>query len=447
MFLSETVTSPTLAAQWKAVQAKYPQAKLVQYEPVNQDASRAASKAAFGDYYDTQYKLEDADVILALDADFLGGIGFPGFLPMSAAWAERHRFDKDKPMNRLYVVETMPTVTGFKAEHRLALKPSEIDAFANALAGGNSTLSNPEAQKFLSAVLEDIKKTGGRFAVVVGPQSSQAAHTAALTVNGSQGAVGKTVFYTETVVPLPSEHVADLKALVADMNAGKVQWLVMLGVNPLYNAPADLAFEVAFNRVPNSVHLGSHVDETGFYSTWHINKAHYLESWSDARACDGTISIVQPMIEPLYAGKSAHDVLQTLLDPSVSAYNAVLANAKTYITGGGAAASAAAPAAVAAKGAASVSPDQAAKAALGLAAASTPLELAWRKALHDGWIANTAFTPKTLGAPKGGCYDGVACGQRDRDQLQAGSFGVRRPLWKQWLAAGVAEAGDEHELG
>jgi len=382
VFLSETITSPTLAGQWKQVQAKYPQAKLVQYEPVNNDAGRAASKAAFGDYYDTQYKLEDADVILALDADFLGGIGFPGFLPMSAAWAARHRFDKDKPMNRLYAVETMPTVTGFKAEHRLALKPSEIDQFANALAGGNSALSNPEAQKFLSVVMADIKKSGGRFAVVVGPGSSQAAHAAALTLNAAQGAVGKTVFYTETVAPMPSEHAADIKALVADMNAGKVQWLVMLGVNPLYNAPADLNFEDAFNKVPNSVHLGSHVDETGFYSTWHINKAHYLESWTDARAYDGTISIVQPMIEPLYAGKSAHDVFQTLLDPSVSAYNVVLTNAKTYLTGGGAAASgAAAPSA---------------------AAAGSPFELAWRKALHDGWVANTAFAPKTLGAPKSG---------------------------------------------
>jgi MoCo/4Fe-4S cofactor protein with predicted Tat translocation signal len=357
VFLSETITSPTLAAQWKQVQTKYPQAKLVQYEPVNQDAGRAASKAAFGDYYDTQYKLEDADVILALDADFLGGIGFPGFLPMSAAWAARHRFDKDKPMNRLYVVETNPTVTGFKAEHRLALKPSEIDAFASALAGGGATLANPDAQKFLTAVQDDIKKSGGRFAVVVGPGSSQAAHAAALTVNGGS----KAVAYTETVVPIPGEHAADLKALVGDMNAGKVQWLVMLGVNPLYNAPADLEFEAAFNKVPYSVHLGSHLDETGFYSTWHVNKTHYLESWTDARASDGTISVVQPMIAPLYGGKSAHDVLQGLLDPSVSAYDAVLANAKTYITGG-------------------------------------DFPTAWKKALHDGWVANTAFTPKTLTA-------------------------------------------------
>ncbi len=406
VFLSETITSPTLAAQWKQVQAKYPQAKLVQYEPVNQDAGRAASKAAFGDYYDTQYKLDDADIVLALDADFLGGIGFPGFLPMSAAWAARHRFDKDKPMNRMYAVESMPTVTGFKAEHRLALKPSEIDAFANALAGGSSTLSNPDAQKFLAAVLDDIKKSGGRFAIVVGPGSSLACHNAALTVNAAQGAVGKTVFYTETVAPIPSEHVADLKALVADMNAGKVQWLVMLGVNPLYNAPVDLEFEAAFNKVPNSVHLGSHVDETGFYSTWHINKTHYLESWTDARAYDGTISIVQPMIAPLYNGKSAHDVFQTLLDPSVSAYNAVLANAKTYLMGGGGTKSTAAndpaPAANSAtKGAGAGAADKsAAGAAPAPAAADNPFELAWRKALHDGWVANTAFTPKTLGALK-----------------------------------------------
>jgi hypothetical protein len=165
-----------------------------------------------------------------------------------------------------------------------------------------------------------------------------------------------------------------------------------------------LEFDVAFNKVPNTVHLGSHLDETGFYSTWHINKAHYLESWSDARAYDGTVSIVQPMIEPLYAGKSAHDVLQTLLDPSVSAYNAVWRMRRRTSGGGGAAAPAAG------ESAASVSGDEASKAALGSnAAASTPMELAWRKALHDGWIANTAFTPKTL-APKGGAATAATVG-------------------------------------
>ena len=373
-FLSETITSPTLAAQWKQVAAKYPQAKMVQYEPVNNDAARAASKAALGDYYDTMYKLEEADVIVSLDADFLGGIGFPGFLPMAAAYAERHRFEAGKTMNRLYVVETMPTVTGFKAEHRLALKPSEIDAFAAALAGGSADGLSAGAQKFLAAVKDDIKKSGGKYAVVVGPQSSAAAHAAALTVNAD--AVGKAVFYTETVNPVPSEQTAELKSLVADMNAGKVEWLVMLGVNPMYNAPADLEFASAFNRVPVTAHLGMLQDETGIVSTWHINKNHYLESWSDARAYDGTISVIQPMIDPLYGGKSAHDVLQVLLDPSQNSYDVVVANAKTYMKG--------------------------------------DFATAWRKALHDGWVDGTAFTPKTLTAKAAANADSSAALRNDK---------------------------------
>jgi MoCo/4Fe-4S cofactor protein with predicted Tat translocation signal len=395
-FLSETITSPTLGAQWKQVSAKYPAAKLVQYEPMGGDAGRAVSKAAFGDYIDTQYKLDDADVIVALDADFLGGIAFPGFMPLSAAYAERHRYVRDQPMNRMYVVETMPTVTGFKADHRMALKPSEVDIFANALAtgGDGAGLPNADAQKFLAAVQADLKKSGGRCVVMVGPQSSAACHAAAHAVNASMGAVGKTVFYTEPINPVPSEQGEDLKSLVGDMNAGKVKWLVMLGVNPLYNAPRDLEFETAFNNVPMTVHLGEYLDETGFYSTWHVNKSHYLESWSDARAYDGTISIIQPMIAPMYGGKSAHDVFQALLDPSISPYDAVVANAKTYITGGDFAG-------------------------------------AWRKALHDGWVDGTAFTPKTMGAPKAAApvaaapasANGIEISYRTDQSLYDGRYG------------------------
>ena len=366
-FLSETITSPTLAAQWKQVQAKYSQAKLVQWEPVNRDSAMAASKAAFGSYTDAQYKLENADVILSLDADFLGGIAHPGFLPMAAAYAERHRYEEGKTMNRMYVVESGATVTGFKAEHRLALKPSEVVEFANALAAGTSQGlgvffdANSDAGKFFLSVMKDLKANAGECVVIPGEQASPAVHAAAYALNASLGNVGKTVVYTETVNPMPSEQVADFKSLVADMNAGKVQWLVMLGVNPIYSAPVDCEFETAFNKVPNTVHLGSHVDETGSISVWHINKSHYLESWSDARAYDGTISIIQPMIAPMYNGHSAHDVLQSLADdakaplgnPLMSAYDAVVANAKTYIKG--------------------------------------DFATGWRKALHDGWVADTAF--------------------------------------------------------
>ena len=366
-FLSETITSPSLAAQWKQVQAAYPQAKLVQWEPVNQDSSRAASKAAFGSYTDAQYKLEEADVILSLDADFLGGIAHPGFLPMAAGYAERRRYEEGKTMNRMYVVETMPTVTGFKADHRLALKPSEIEQFANKMAryveGSLHFTTNVPEYVFLGHVADDLKKSGGRCVVIPGEQASPAVHAAAYALNSALGAVGKTVIYTETVNPMPSEQVADLKSLVADMNSGKVEWLVILGVNPIYSAPSDLHFQDAFAKIPVTVHLGSHVDETGSIVTWHVNKAHYLESWSDARAYDGTISIIQPMIAPLYGGVSAFDVFQTLLEnKQISAYDVVVANAKTYIKGDFAA--------------------------------------SWRKALHDGWVEGTAFTAKAGGAGK-----------------------------------------------
>jgi molybdopterin-containing oxidoreductase family iron-sulfur binding subunit len=357
-FLSETVTSPTLAAQWKEVQTKYPQAKFVQWEPVNQDSSRAASKAAFGSYADARYKLEDADVILALDADFLGGINQPGFLTLAAGYGERHMYEEGKKMNRLYAVESMPTSTGMRAEHRLSLRPSQIEGFADALVYGIApSWLNEEQKKFFNVMLADLKKNPGRAVVIPGEQSPASVHAAAYALNTLLGAVGKTVVYTETVNPMPTEQLAEMKSLVADMKAGKVQWLVMLGTNPIYNTPVDLGFADAFDKVPVAVALSNYVDETATISTWHLNKSHYLESWSDARAYDGTISIVQPMIAPLYDGKSSHDVLQTLLaDPKASAYDAVVANAKTYIKG-----------------------DFAAN---------------WRKSLHDGWVADTAFAPK-----------------------------------------------------
>ncbi len=367
-FLSETITSPTLYAQWQGVQKAYPGAKLVQWDPVNQDSSRAASKAAFGSYTDAQYKLESADIIVSLDADFLGGIAHPGFLPLAAAYAERHRFDAEEPnktMNRLYVVETMPTVTGFKAEHRLALKPSEIAVFADALANGTTpSLSNPAAAAFLTALQKDLKANAGKAVVIPGEQAAASVHGAAYKLNSALGAVGKTVVYTETVNPYPTVQLDELKSLVADLNAGKVEWLVMLGGNPVYSAPADLEFLAAMSKAKVTAHLGNMLDETALEAVWHINQAHYLESWSDARAYDGTLTIIQPMIEPLYGGKSAHDILQGLLDnPQASALDAVKANAKQYIKG--------------------------------------DFEAGFKKALHDGWVADTAFAPKSI-APGAG---------------------------------------------
>ena len=371
-FLSTTVTSPTLAAQWQQAQKNYPKARLIQYDPVNRDYHYAAAKQAFGDYVDAQYRLDGADVIVSLDADFLGGAQFPGFHKLSRDYANKRKLPASQNMNRLYVVESGTTTTGFKAEHRLALKPSEVPLFAQALAGavgaGGSQPGSSWQQHvttYLQGVAADLKASAGRSVVIPGEYAPPAVHLAAFAINQALGNVGKTVVYTDPVNPIPSIQLDDLKSLVADMRGGKVDWLVILNANPVYATPVDLDFEDAMSKVGTVVHLGSHQDETGLIAHWHINNQHYLEKWSDARAYDGTVSIVQPMIDPLYGGHSEHEILQSMLDnPDVSPYDAVRGTWKQQLSKG-------------------------------------DFEFNWRKALHDGWIADTAFQPKNV-TPKGG---------------------------------------------
>ena len=369
--LSDTVTSPTLAAQWKAAQQNYPNAKWVQWDPINRDSAYSASKTAFGNYYDAQYRLQDADVIVSLDADFLSSITHPGFLRLAADYAGRRKLaDANATMNRLYAVESVSTTTGFKAEHRLALRAGDIAPFAAALAaavGAGGSIAQPPsgpAGKFLAALASDLKANSGKCVVIPGEQQSPEVHLAAIAINQALGNVGKTVVYTETVNPMPSIQGQDIVSLVNDMKAGKVDWLVILNANPVYSAPVDLHFDQAMNSVKNTVHLGSHFNETAVVAEWHINGTHFLENWSDTRAYDGTATVIQPMIDPLYGGKSAHDVIQSMLnDPDTSPYDAVR---KTWQ--------------------ANLGPDP---------------EHGWRKILHDGLVGGSAFQPKTVSAKAG----------------------------------------------
>ena len=347
----------------------------MQYDPVNRDSAYAATASAFGSPVDTQYWLEGADVIVSLDADFLSGITQPGFQKLAGDYSRRRKLDGDKiDMNRLYAVESAVTTTGMKAEHRLGLRASDIPAFAVTLAaaitGGQAPSGyswTPEQQRFLQALVKDLKDNAGESAVIPGEQQSPEVHLAAIAINEALGNVGKTVIYTETVNPLPTHQNDDFRSLVTDMNAGKVEWLLVLDGNPVYSAPADLDFAGALSKVGTLVHLGSHYDETGETAEWHINGAHYLESWSDARAYHGMVSIVQPMIDPLYGGRTAHEVIQAMLvdEPLTSTYDLVRETWKAQLS---------------AKG---------------------DFEQNWRKALHDGFIDGTAFEPKTV-TPKAG---------------------------------------------
>lgn len=378
-FLSGTVISPTLAAQWKSASAKYPNAKWLQYEPVNRDSARMASKQAFDDYVDPQYRLDVADVVLSLDADFLSGLWQPGFLKLVADYSRRRSLQPGVEMNRLYAVESTPSTTGFKAEHRLRMRASQVEAFAMAVAAGLGAGSAPagaawtvEQTAYLNAVVKDLKANAGKCLVIPGEQATPGVHLAAIAINQALGNVGKTVVYTETVNPMPTVEIDDLKQLVGDLNAGKVDWLVILDTNPVYSAPADLEFEKAMGRAKTVAHLGLYVDETAQIADWHINAAHYLESWSDVRAYDGTVSIVQPMIDPLYGGKSAHHIVQAMLtDPGMSPNAAVQQTWSSVLS---------------------------VKNVDANGDIYNDLDPQWRKALHDGWIADTAFTPKQVSA-------------------------------------------------
>jgi MoCo/4Fe-4S cofactor protein with predicted Tat translocation signal len=367
--LSGTVSSPTMASLMEQVQAAYPESKWIQYEPVNRDNVRAGAKMAFGQYVETRYNLEKADIILSLDGDFLSS-GFPGFLYYARTFAARRNPDLKEKMSRFYAIESTPTNTGGKADHRLPVRASEVEQLARAVAAGlgvegGGAGAKPEHQKFVAALVKDLQAHKGAAVVIPGDNQSPAVHALAHAMNQSLGAAGNTVNCTDPVEAKPQEQTAALKELVDEMAAGKVDLLLIVGGNPIYDAPADFNFADAMSKVPVRVQHGLYQNETSDYVHWYINGTHYLEEWGDGRAFDGTYSIMQPLIAPLYNGKSQYELVFSLIGSSeTTGYDIV----RKYWQGQ-------------MKGA--------------------DFDTAWRKALHDGFVANTALPAKTVSA-KGG---------------------------------------------
>ena len=319
-FLTRSTSSPTFAAQMKAILQIFPQAKWHRYDPVHRDNARAGSQMAFGGVYDAQYKFAAADVVVSLDADFLSGLWFPGFVRYARDFMSRRK-QPGESMNRLYVVESSPTTTGMKADNRLSVLPSEVEKFARALAGkvgvggaGGEQLSGDQ-QKWVDAVAADLGGHRGKCLVVPGDFQTPAVYALAHTMNAALGNVGQTVSYIDAVEVDPVKHTDSIRDLVNDMNAGKVDVLVMMGVNPVYEAPTDLNFAAALEKLLGrgadavTVQLSLYKNDTTGYCHWHLPETHYLEAWSDVRAYDGTASIIQPLILPLYDGKSPHELL------------------------------------------------------------------------------------------------------------------------------------------
>jgi len=375
--LTGIVASPTLAAQIQTILTLYPQAKWHQWEPALGDGVLEGAKLAFGSYVNTVYRPEMAEVILSLDSDFLGS--GPGHIRYAREFSRRRKLDQfaelDRlggEMSRLYVVEPTPSVTGSSADHHLPLRASEIELFARALAAklglGGSAAMPPAVDKWLDAVAKDLQQYRRNSLVVAGEQQPAEVHALVHAINAALGGVGITLYYTEPVEARPVNYVESLRELCTDIDASKVDTLLILGVNPVYTAPHDfdfvskLRFDERNNRkkIQTVIHVSSHFDETSQYCDWHVAESHYLENWSDARAFDGTVSVVQPLIAPLYRTHSTREVLAAFTDkPGVSDYDAVRDRLKA-------------------------------------ASPSVDFEKFWRKTLNEGVVASSAFAPMNV---------------------------------------------------
>lgn len=367
--LTQSVTSPTFGAQMQSLVAQYPGMKWHQWDAVTDDNAREGVRLAFGRYVNTYYDFTKANVVVSLAADFL--CEGAGHLRYARDFMSRRKVRKGQTpsMNRLYAIEGGMTSTGSVADHRLPIRPSQIPVIAQQIlarsgattapAAGIGTAPAPDAERFIGALVRDLQENRGSSLVVAGDEQPPFVHALVHAINTQLGNIGTTVIVTEPIEVAPVNQVASLAELVRDMNAGAVRALIVLGGNPVFDAPADFNFAQAYEKVPFRAHLSLYYDETSYRSHWHIPETHWLENWSDARGHDGTASIIQPLIAPLYNGRSAHELVGAMIGGlEQSSYDAV----RSYWFARGA------------------------------------TEEMWRRWLHDGVIEGSALPPITVGA-------------------------------------------------
>ncbi|HKY37848.1 MAG TPA: TAT-variant-translocated molybdopterin oxidoreductase [Polyangiaceae bacterium] len=341
--LSERSSSPTLAALRERWNAAFPLSRWVVYEPLSNNGRAAGTALCFGKPHRVHYALEHARVVVTLDADIVDVATFPSALA-NARGLIKGRVPEATEMNRVYAIESTYSLTGGVADHRFALRSeqikavvawldAEISAKANPLPEQGASqpkpsaefLNEPKLQRLLGALVKDLLANVGKSVIAAGLHQPAEVHAIVERLNVLLGNSGRTVFYTEDAEGAVSSDVAALKDLTAEMAAGKVDTLLILGGNPAYDAPSDVPFGAALDNVAFSVRVGLYEDETSQGASWHVPAAHYLESWGDARAYDGTISIVQPLIAPIYGGRSSIEVLARLLGEEPKALELVKA--------------------------------------------------------------------------------------------------------------------------
>ncbi|MER8966730.1 TAT-variant-translocated molybdopterin oxidoreductase [Mesorhizobium sp. M0808] len=363
--LIEATTSPTMKAQLEALRARYPRLRLFQHDPLATPSGAEATQTLFGRALAPVYRFDRADAIVSLDADFLGE--GPGRLAYARDFAARRRVRRaDDTMSRVYAVESTPTITGAAADHRRPVRPSEVEAVAAALSAVLGGEAAPSAlaldPAWLAATADDLKAAGRSALIVPGVHQTPFVHAAALAMNARLGALGNTVELIEPPDAMPIE--GDLAALCQAIAARDIDTVVILGANPLHTAPAGFDVRDVFSQLKLLVHWGLYRDETAFAAHWHVPAAHDLESWSDLRAHDGTASIVQPLIRPLYQGRAVHEILAVL--GGEFAVSALPLVRRTWAQ---------------------------------TTWAQALDDPAWRKALRDGFVSGSASTPVDVAMP------------------------------------------------
>ena len=362
--------SPFLTEQLTRLATRFPQLRTYRWTPLHRDHARAGAELAFGRDVAVRYLVGGTRVIVALDSDFL--FSGPGAVRYARDFARgRQGRSFSGRMNRLYAVESGLSVTGSMADERLALRPSQLEGFARGLANALGVVNagapplDARVERFLRAAAQDLAANRGAGLVVAGAGADPIVHALSHLINRELGNVGSTLEFTLPLEPLLESNSASIRQLVEDAKNHRLDTLVILGGNPAYDAPAELDFAAALREVPFRVHLSPTVDETSELCHWHVPETHFLEQWSDARAHDGTVSIVQPLIAPLYeagGARSAHELVALMAgEGTKSAYELLRA---FWQTGSG-------------KDAAE-------------------FEAFWRASLHDGFIAGTTFPPLEL---------------------------------------------------
>ena len=315
--LLEPTSSPLERELIDRVRGLYPAAHVHFYAPLG----------LLADAFVPQYDLREADVIVAIDADFLAS--GPFHLRRARQFAERRRPESARGMSRCYAIEASVTPTGMAADHRFAMRPGELvpvlERLSGALGGATSgTSQSASGDAWIASIARDLRAHAGRSVVIAGPYLPYRAQALAVQINQTLKNVGRTIWFTRSPLLGAGDPRASLGPLVDALRAGQIDTLICAGGNPAYASAAGHDLGGLLRRVRQSVYLGLYENETARECTWMVPASHYLEHWGDARAYDGTLSLVQPLIEPLHGGKTTSELLSLVLGaPDARTYDLV----------------------------------------------------------------------------------------------------------------------------